>query len=90
MWRARHLWWRFYFTPTSASWLNAVEAFFAKLTKHRLKRDMSFVATDLGAVRPLQVERDPHNRPLAVRCGYQTLDFGSSMVCRAAAICRLL
>jgi transposase len=24
--------------PTSASWLNAVESFFAKLTKRRLKR----------------------------------------------------
>ena len=28
----------FHFTPTSASWLNAVESFFAKLTKKRLKR----------------------------------------------------
>jgi hypothetical protein len=28
----------FHFTPISASWLNAVEGFFAKLTKHRLKR----------------------------------------------------
>jgi hypothetical protein len=26
------------FTPTSASWLNAVERFFAKLTRQRLKR----------------------------------------------------
>jgi transposase len=28
----------FHFTPTSASWLNAIEGFFAKLTKKRLKR----------------------------------------------------
>ena len=28
----------FHFTPTSASWLNAVESFFAKLTKKRFKR----------------------------------------------------
>jgi transposase len=28
----------FHFTPTSASWLNAIEGLFAKLTKRRLKR----------------------------------------------------
>src|SRR5262245_24318631 len=27
-WLARHPRWRFHFTPTSASWLNAVEGFF--------------------------------------------------------------
>ena len=31
-WLARHPRWTFHFTPTSASWLNAVESFFAKLT----------------------------------------------------------
>ena len=31
-WLARHPRWTFHFTPTSASWLNAVEGFFAKLT----------------------------------------------------------
>jgi hypothetical protein len=30
-WLARHPRWTFHFTPTSASWLNAVEGFFAKL-----------------------------------------------------------
>jgi hypothetical protein len=35
---ARHPRWSLHFTPTSASWLNAVEGFFAKLTKRRLKR----------------------------------------------------
>jgi transposase len=34
----RYLRWTFHFTPTSCSWLNAVEAFFAKLTKQRPKR----------------------------------------------------
>src|SRR5262245_32192619 len=29
-WLARHRRWTFHFTPTSASWLNAVETFFAK------------------------------------------------------------
>jgi DDE superfamily endonuclease len=37
-WLARHPRWTFHFTPTSASWLNAVEGFFAILTKRRLKR----------------------------------------------------
>ena len=37
-WLERHPRWTFHFTPTSASWLNAVEGFFAKLTKRRLKR----------------------------------------------------
>jgi transposase len=37
-WLARHRRWSFHFTPTSASWLNAVETFFAKLTRRRLQR----------------------------------------------------
>ncbi len=36
-WLARHPRWTFHFTPTSSSWLNAVEGFFAKLTRRRLK-----------------------------------------------------
>jgi len=37
-WLARHRRFTFHFTPTSCSWLNAVEGFFAKLAKRRLKR----------------------------------------------------
>ena len=37
-WLQRHARFRFHFTPTSASWLNAIEGFFAKLTQSRLKR----------------------------------------------------
>src|SRR5262249_16356859 len=37
-WIENHPRFVFHFTPTSASWLNAVESFFAKLTKKRLKR----------------------------------------------------
>ena len=37
-WLARHPRVTFHFTPTSASWLNAVEGFFAALTKRRLRR----------------------------------------------------
>ena len=36
-WLARHKRWTFHFVPTSSSWLNAVEGFFAKLTRRRLK-----------------------------------------------------
>ena len=37
-WLGRHPRFVFHYTPTSASWLNAVEGFFAKLAKRRLKR----------------------------------------------------
>lgn len=37
-WLGRHPRFVFHFTPTSASWLNAVEGFFAKLSKRRLRR----------------------------------------------------
>ena len=37
-WLERHPRWTFHFTPTSCSWLNAVETFFAKLARRRLKR----------------------------------------------------
>ena len=33
--------------PTSASWLNAVEGFFAKLTRRRLKRGVLRALVDL-------------------------------------------
>ena len=36
-------------TPTSASWLNAVEGFFAKLTRQRLKRGVFKGIVDLQA-----------------------------------------
>ena len=37
-WLTRHPRWTFHFTPTSGSWLNAVETFFSTLTRRRLKR----------------------------------------------------
>jgi transposase len=48
-WLARHPRWTFHFTPTSASWLNAVEGFFAKLTRRRLKRGVFRSVDDLKA-----------------------------------------
>ena len=46
-WLARHPRWTFHFTPTSASWLNAVEGFFGKLTRQRLKRGAFQSVVDL-------------------------------------------
>ena len=37
-WLARHPRWTFHFTPTSSSWLNAVESFFSTMTRQRLQR----------------------------------------------------
>ena len=48
-WLDRHPRLAFHFTPTSASWLNAVEGFFAKLTKRRLKRGVFRSIVDLQA-----------------------------------------
>jgi hypothetical protein len=48
-WLARHPRWTFHFTPTSASWLNAVAGFFAKLTRRRLKRGVLRSVPDLQA-----------------------------------------
>ena len=39
-WLGRHPRWTFHFTPTSASWPNAVEGFFAILSKRRLNREV--------------------------------------------------
>ena len=37
-WLADHPCWVFHFTPTSASWLNAVEGFFSVLARRRIRR----------------------------------------------------
>ena len=48
-WLVRHPRWVFHFTPTSASWLNAVEGFFSALTRRRLKRGVFHSIADLQA-----------------------------------------
>ena len=48
-WLDRHPRFAFHFTPTSCSWLNAVEGFFAKLAKQRLKRGTFQGVVDLQA-----------------------------------------
>src|ERR1017187_3389586 len=85
-WLARHPRWTFHFTPTSASSLNAVEGFFAKLAKRRLKRGVFLSVVDLqAAINRFVVEHnaepkaftwtaDPDKIIQAVRRGHQVLD----------------
>jgi transposase len=48
-WLARHPRWIFHFTPTSGSWLNAVETFFSALTRRRIRRGSFRSIVDLQA-----------------------------------------
>ena len=85
-WLARHPRWTFHFTPTSASWLNAVEGYFAKLTNRRLKRGVFRSIVDLQAAinrfiketngdpKPFTWTADPDKIIAAVRRGHQVLD----------------
>src|SRR5271154_4213985 len=85
-WLEAHPWWTFHFTPTSASWLNAVEGFFAKLTKRRLARGIfhsveelkeaidRFLAETNQDPRPFQWIKKPSEILAAVRRGHQVLD----------------
>jgi transposase len=85
-WLERHRRWTFHFTPTSASWLNAVEGFFATLTKRRLKRGVFRSVVDLQAAinrfleehnqqsQPFTWTADPDKIIAAVRRGHQVLD----------------
>jgi transposase len=91
-WLARHPRWTFHFTPTSASWLNAVEGFFAKLTKRRLKRGVFISVVDLQAAinrfviehnaepKPFTWTADPDKIIQAVRRGHQVLDSNHSLM----------
>jgi len=85
-WLARHPRWIFHFTPTSASWLNAVEGFFAKLTRRRLKRGVFRSLVDLQAAinrfldetnadpNPFHWTADPDRVVAAVNRGKQALE----------------
>lgn len=46
-WLNRHPRWTLHFTPTSSSWLNAVEGFFAILTRRRLQNGVFYSVVDL-------------------------------------------
>ena len=46
-WLADHPRWVFHFTPTSASWLNAVEGFFSTITRRQIRRGVFKSVADL-------------------------------------------
>jgi len=85
-WLARHPRWTFHFTPTSCSWLNAVETFFATLTKRTLKRGVFRSVVDLQATinryladanrdpKPFLWTANPDKIIAAVNRGRQALD----------------
>jgi transposase len=85
-WLARHPRFTFHFTPTSCSWLNAVETFFATLTRRRLKRGVFRSVVDLQAAINRYLEEanhdptpfiwtaDPDKIIVAVNRGRQALD----------------
>jgi len=63
-WLARHPRFVFHFTPTSGSWLNAVEGFFSALTRQRLKRGVFRSVVDLqAAINRYIAERNDDPRP---------------------------
>ena len=85
-WLGRHPRFTFHFTPTSCSWLNAVEGFFARLTNRRLRRGVFHSLVDLQAAinrflaehnessKPFVWTADPDEIIAAVRRGHQVLD----------------
>jgi transposase len=85
-WIDRHPHWTFHFVPTSCSWLNAVEGFFAKLSKRRLRRGIFHSIVDLQAAinrfvrehnakpKPFTWTANPDGIIAAVRRGHQMLD----------------
>ncbi len=48
-WLARHPHWHVHFTPTSASWINQVERWFAELTRKQLQRGVHRSTAELEA-----------------------------------------
>ena len=85
-WLARRKRFTFHFTPTSCSWLNAVEGYFAKLSRRRLKRGVfksvadlqdainRFVAETNENPKPFVWTKNPDKIIAAVKRGHQMLD----------------
>ena len=74
-WLGRHPRWTFHFTPTSASWLNAVEGFFAILTKRRLKRGVFKRVVDHNQQpKPFVWTADPDKIIAATTSGHQVME----------------
>jgi len=85
-WLVRHPRWTFHFTPTSASWLNAVEGFVAKLSRRRLQRGVfhsvvalqtaikEFVEQNNQSPWPFVWRADPKEIIAAAKRGHQVLE----------------
>ena len=85
-WLGRHPRFVFHFVPTSCSWLNAVEGYFAKLSKRRLRRGVFRSVVDLQAAinrfvtetnndpKPFVWTADPDKIIAAVKRGHQVLE----------------
>ena len=85
-WIENHPRFVFHFTPTSASWLNAIESFFANLTKKRLKHGVfrslqelkdaihRFLDGTNANPKPFTWTKDPNKIIAAVKRGHQMLD----------------
>ena len=54
----------FHFTPTSASWLNAIENFFSKITRQRIRRGVFHSIIDLQtAINAYLTEHNANPKP---------------------------
>src|SRR5271168_742691 len=85
-WLARHPRFTFHFTPTSCSWANAVEGWFARLTRQRLKRGVftsivelqtainRFIADANGKPKPFVWTKSADAILAAVQRGRQALE----------------
>ena len=63
-WLADHPRWVFHFTPTSASWINAVENFFSVITRRRIRRGVFTSVADLqDAIRRYIQEHNKNPKP---------------------------
>jgi transposase len=63
-WLARHPRWQVHFTPTSSSWINQVERFFANLTEHQIRRGVHRSTSQLEkAIRDYIKTVNDHLRP---------------------------
>ena len=58
-WFQRHPNWHIHFTPTSASWLNQVERFFAEITERRIRRGAFRSVRDLEQAMGLHETAQP-------------------------------
>jgi hypothetical protein len=85
-WLAKNKRFTFHFTPTSCSWLNGVEGYFAKLARRRLKRGVfrsfgelqdaiaRFMAQTNDGQKPFVWTKDPGKIISAVKRGFHVLE----------------